>query len=1018
MRGKNLIWTIAIAIITLMIFAGTAHAADCNIDNCEAPSTCVNNQCVAPPADQQAAKENSQGIFGGFLGGSSNGNVLGGVLGSVTKIIDKLIGSNPIVHGLIGAAISGFSTYSKLDTTVDFVLTKDMVNISGAEMDFVDSPTEMGNEDYQAYGDALYTNRLQACDYPATRTGTDVKCTNMILTDKNILDIEFIKTKPLNDPEFMTDNLKKNPRFRLAEETSVLDLTNLDGNNVTGQKRGILFEDPDKTIVNSYEFRYLVARYNKATYTNNLEIELRTSDLLGNGMWMTFLLMPFSSGKSFLTLDKVIANGKAKEKINEARTTDTITQPFHLQFNSWTTDANKSLDLTQLDCLNEDGTALGTTGTEILPKVAFDWEFNAHTATAINSTQLKNDEWCDTDASRKTKNGIYCDATQFSIELLHKLNAIDAYVKAHSTQFICPTPGITQKLVTDINNFGITKLNSEYDGLRNITINYVVDGNYDLNVGVSLESLYSIEFKIYKMSSGSWNLVDTQTIPITLVGEQSGTITSNVGQISVVTDFKVEATLHFNTFIKDYIAQDNSLINQFTTQSVECSLAKTSTNIKDFAKNVSPKFEDTKLVDFRSFLMKDGYSNDFKADFDDYYRHTIMQSPSWYDDSTNGLYKYFINNDKFTFTTSFESEPGKLVLPGPGRYEVTYEITFDDQWRLFDANNNLVGKIEVKLNKEMGPEYDAPVYYMPFNGLVGISTPNARQGYGIDYVGDIIALDHDISMRSEPFTSSNTVNTLNVREIGARPGDIAYLNNGDTRGMLFSITSDNTHSNPELRYSPSRATPVVLKLENKENNAYAFYKLGVGKPIIDGGEAAHPGMSLAKWTGVGECESFTGVPIQEEFLNRDDMLATESEFAPYTPSDTVSYGVEWGSSSIIRRGNIFLRTVFYTPSNFTTSGTAYSELVLDAVNDNATFYTKTTSGSQVNLTNIYADLKSLKEMYNLVKTKDACMNYNGTSMQVYYNPNKIAESFFGGSTDSKTQNAYVAANGGCISTKE
>jgi len=56
-------------------------------------------------------------------------------------------------------------------------------------------------------------------------------------------------------------------------------------------------------------------------------------------------------------------------------------------------------------------------------------------------------------------------------------------------------------------------------------------------------------------------------------------------------------------------------------------------------------------------------------------------------------------------------------------------------------------------------------------------------------------------------------------------------------------------------------------------------------------------------------------------------------------------------------------------------------------------------------------------MYSLVASKNACMNYNGTSMQVYYNPNKIAEKFFGGSTDSKTQNAYVAANGGCISVE-
>ena len=1000
MEKKNVIWTIAIAMITLIFLTGLVYSA--------------NPPAGTPPADQSAAKTKSSGLVNGIIGGSGSGNVLGGAVGSIVGVLDKIVGLNPIVHGLLGAVISGFSTYSKLDATVDFTLTKDQVNISDSIDDYSDSTDTMDN--YLEYGDGLYTNRLQACNYGG-RTPDAIKCTNMILTDKNILDIEFIKTKSLDDAEFMKDNMKNNPRFRLAEETSVLDLRTLDGNTVTGQKRGVLFEDPDKTIINSYEFRYFVARYNKATYDSPITIELKTKDLLGNGMWMTYLLMPFSSGKNFLTFDSVIKNSKAQSEINDARTVDTITQPFHLQFNSWTTDENKSLELTQLDCLNEDGTAIGTTGTDILPKVTFDWQLNAHATTAINGVSLNNSEWCDSNASGLVKNGIYCDATQFTIELMHKLNAIDTYVKAHSSQFICPTPGIEQKLVTDINNFGITKLNSEYDGIRNVTINYEVDGNYDVNVSVS--PLYNIEFKVYKMSSGSWNLVDTQSVLINSMGLQAGLITSNVGQMQAVTDFKVEATLvNFNTLIKDYASADNTLINQFTTSSVECSLEKNSTNIKDYARTVTPKFEDTKLVDFRSFLMMDGYSNDFKTDFDDYYRKTIMQSPTWYNDTSTGFYKYLIDKDKFVFTTSFESEPGKLVLPGPGRYEVTYNVTFDDQWRLFDNNGNMVGNVVVKLNKELGPEYDSPVYYIPYNGLIGISTPNARQGYGVDYVGDIITLDNTISMRSEPFTSSNSVNTLNVKEIGTRPGDIAYINNGETRGMLFSITSDSTHNNPELRYSPSRATPVVMKIENKQNNAYAFYKLGVGKPIKDGGEAAHPGMSLAKWTGVGECESFTGVSIQEEFLNRDDIAATESEFAPYTPSDTVAYGVEWGDSTIIRRGNVFLRTVFYTPSNFTT-GTGISQLVMDSVNDNAVFYTtKASAQKDVDLLGVYPDIKSLKEMYALVASKDACMNYNPTSMQVYYNPKKVAEKFFGGSTDSATQNAYVAANGGCISTVE
>jgi len=58
---------------------------------------------------------------------------------------------------------------------------------------------------------------------------------------------------------------------------------------------------------------------------------------------------------------------------------------------------------------------IGSTGEQVVPRVLFDWSFNAadDQAVAINQCDQGNSEFT------------YCDATQFSIELLKKLNKID-----------------------------------------------------------------------------------------------------------------------------------------------------------------------------------------------------------------------------------------------------------------------------------------------------------------------------------------------------------------------------------------------------------------------------------------------------------------------------------------------------------------------------------------------------------------------------------------------------------------
>jgi hypothetical protein len=246
------------------------------------------------------------------------------------------------------------------------------------------------------------------------------------------------------------------------------------------------------------------------------------------------------------------------------------------------------------------------------------------------------------------------------------------------------------------------------------------------------------------------------------------------------------------------------------------------------------------------------------------------------------------------------------------------------------------------------------------------------------------------------------------------------MNNNQTRGMILSINTDSAHRNPNLRFVPSRASPVVLKVGNQLNDAYAFYKLSIGNPENLGGVAAHPGQELTKWTGVGECNDFTGVPIQQMFLNKPDLLATNSQLAPHTPSQTYSYGVEWPEDIIIRKGNVFLRTIFYTPSNFTT-GTGISQLYADSYSDDMMLYTyngnQEISGKDIELKNVFGqsyDIKSLKQIYDLVAEKKACINYSATNLEVYYNPKAIIEKFFNNSMEYEEQNVWAESKGGCI----
>ena len=89
-------------------------------------------------------------------------------------------------------------------------------------------------------------------------------------------------------------------------------------------------------------------------------------------------------------------------------------------------------------------------------------------------------------------------------------------------------------------------------------------------------------------------------------------------------------------------------------------------------------------------------------------------------------------------------------------------------------------------------------------------------------------------------------------------------------------------------------------------------------------------------------------------------------------------------------------TIFYTPSNFRT-GSGLSYLYRDSVNDSLKFYVGDLGAPEANsvaLSNSLGsqnDIKSIKAIFDLVKTKKACINYDGSTLDVYYNPKEISK---------------------------
>ena len=110
---------------------------------------------------------------------------------------------------------------------------------------------------------------------------------------------------------------------------------------------------------------------------------------------------------------------------------ETYTQQFHLKFvTAPSTSKVELLPQETYSCLQ--GSLFGETGAEALPDVKLNWSWSEPNGIQMDDCDYYNDD------------GIYCDATQFSIALTKKMQALREFLTVNQ-QIPCPTnPAITE----------------------------------------------------------------------------------------------------------------------------------------------------------------------------------------------------------------------------------------------------------------------------------------------------------------------------------------------------------------------------------------------------------------------------------------------------------------------------------------------------------------------------------------------------------------------------------------------
>ena len=682
---------------------------------------------------------------------------------------------------------------------------------------------------------------------------------------------------------------------------------------------------------------------------------------------------------------------------------------FRFEFHQAPTTEIPTVDLNTYSC-STDSDKIGKTGPGAVPNVSLDWDW----------VNLNNINKC---------NETYCDATQISQVILNRINESQKILD--NSNISCPK---SYQQVLDDKLKGTYEFTSSSSSVNNtipagkvgiqavnlgvqdnkfkvkviIENNTTASVNGDVSVSLADKEVTSIEYfdsttgsyvteQITQQPIGSHTYTKTLTIPIggdntteviftykeKEMGNSLPLVVTYVGALSSYSSFNTNVTLD-----EHQTSVPGCQVPAITTQFNGIDFIDMWFNKEQYPDNVQSEWSQDNiktfknLLSFNAYLITDNYNKNFQDAFDKAYggsasvdqglgTYAFMSSPETY--SHGYLSPLFKDNLKYTLKYSMNNDG--VEIKTPGLYNIRIDLVFNNEnWKFTTNNDKIDANVVVTFTYLKGPSDNSVFYRLPFDGFVGYESDGYnRQGYGTSYLGDdvLITKIKNNDLRTTTDSGSNPLRYLTVTS----EQDIFKLNSDiESRGSVLKvINQENNQTN--MVFSPSTATPVIMRIENNQLKPFsAFYQLidsGSSEPIMGG-------TSLTKWNGIGDGCDYSGDYIYSVFNNVFDNQSSIEDRLPGT------YLIDW--PVVNQKGNLYLRTIFYTPLNGTYS-LGSKEPGLNKFSYDGSNY----SGS-LNIPNSNGiALNSVKDVFDNVATGNICVanSSDGTYSEFFYNPVSI-----------------------------
>jgi len=678
---------------------------------------------------------------------------------------------------------------------------------------------------------------------------------------------------------------------------------------------------------------------------------------------------------------------------------DIYQQKLHLRFNL--AEQTASIPKVSFDTYAcQSGVEIGRTGEGALPRIKLNWSWNEDTdGITYNQCDAGNPDY------------IYCDATQFTIELNKKLSMLNEFLQANDYNLGCPaTVDMKAEAMAEMHKRAARTVDQGKVGLSKaianeadkiVTIVATVDNSSDTS--------QSAVVKVTVGGTGSTKqecVMSIESIPAH--GQKSGSCPVTViddGDYGVLAG--MESTSSPALLDKGQIITGVIVGSRRPSGEDACRLKTTETfegvpHILKFIDNkpdvkwtarVPDRQALTRLLIFDAYLMKDNYSKEFFSDFSSYYTKSAFEDTDSYfhsmgQDSAGRKYglNLFMDSNKFVLTNKYIASS---ELSGPGLYRVEFALYFNEKdWKLFDANGDLRGYVAMVVHRMDDPYPASPFYSMPLDGMVGLEGDRyRRENYGTAYSSennDFIYINGgNQPVKSYADNGSAPVSKVNVKV----KHDLYSLNTSPaSRGMIMQVSGTGTRSS-NIIFQPSHATPVMMKVAKDK---LSDEKFSTYFGVISGTAPQDTGQTLAFWDGAGNCIDYSNVPVAEAFYQKPDRKAAESDRLSEWKG---AYALDWAKA--LSKGDVYLRTILYTNPG--------DDVKLKAFRGGtpATFYTGDETGEVVGLNGIsnmphnnysggsLGTISTMADILQMVGDGMVCVTNTGNSTKFWWNPQAI-----------------------------